>query len=76
MELVSYPDGKAYEKTPNGIEAYFKRYGIQGLTRLRDEQKIDFKNKIWTKEKCIKFFKDYLQWFIYSKDPMASVKQL
>ena len=53
--------GKAYEKTPNDIEAYFKRYGVQGLTRLRDEQKIDFKNKIWTKEKCIKFFKDYIQ---------------
>jgi len=53
--------GKAYEKTPNDVEAYFKRYGAQGLARLRDEQKIDFKNKTWTKEKCIKFFKDYLK---------------
>ena len=44
--------------TKQEVEDYIKRYGIQGLVRIRDEQASDFKNKVWTKEKCIKFFKD------------------
>ena len=53
--------GKGYEKNPQEVEDYIKRYGIQGLARIRDEQASDFKNKVWTKEKCIKFFKDYIK---------------
>jgi len=53
--------GKGYEKNPQEVEDYVKRYGSKGLARIRDEQASDFKNKVWTKERCIKFFKDYLK---------------
>ena len=53
--------GKGYEKNPQEVEDYIKRYGVQGLSRIRDEQASDFKNKVWTKEKCVKFFKDYIK---------------